>query len=771
MKLSKLPSLSTFAIALTLSSIICSASPLTPEAALSRAMGDKGHKNMPSRTAKDYRLVYTEPRTNSDEAAVYVFATGEKGYMILSADDVAYPVLGYSDRQFDESAMSLGWLKEYARQIEAADSDTPAPDNYPFVDYERIEPMIKTHWGNGTIYRDKTPLIDGKNSHPGDLAVAMAQIMNYHKYPAVGQGQNTYSSKGETLSYDFSTLKLDWDSMLPKYDESCTDEQKSAIAELIYACGVAANMQYDTKESSMTPERGARGLVKFFGYDKGISVNLATYHNLNTWIDKIYNRLAANEPLIYLFYSGIESYSCYICDGYDSEGFFHFNGNKGGSDDGYYRLTSINEYSYTSFIAYNRHCFISNLYTQREGTQAEVNLGFQYGFYISIGDLKPGKLGGLIEVGSLTNHSIETVTGMPMIEFKPKDGMPTYAYIYSKQSVSLKPGETLKSYLIQLPDLAEGQYDMSLKFETEDGNIHPIKNSEYLTMTATVSGQTVSVAYNYDLPIFSKEYFQENIYWEEEFYAEVGFENRSSFTVEKQLYLCAYNAKNKRLAAWCDPITVKLNAFEKTEYTSIYPKFTHFIESERNNDTYYIEFTDMESKDLLPHGLYFHPILPGKCPNPIEIKSFSFIGDRNNADPTNLNIQLSLKNISGIRDLKSEYLIGYSDGKSNHFIDSSCFGDYSMLMPLQEYSSTINMSIDGAEAGKTYNILLAKQHDGKISVIRSIPVTMATSGIEDVTVDGGEGEYYNMQGVRVDKPSHGYYIKRTGTKATKVYVQ
>ena len=98
MKLSKLSSLSTFAIALTLSSIICSASPLTPEAALSRAMGDNGHRNMPSRTAGDYRLVYTEPRPDSDEAAVYVFATGEKGYMILSADVVAYPVLGYSDR-------------------------------------------------------------------------------------------------------------------------------------------------------------------------------------------------------------------------------------------------------------------------------------------------------------------------------------------------------------------------------------------------------------------------------------------------------------------------------------------------------------------------------------------------------------------------------------------------------------------------------------------------------------------------------------------------
>ena len=79
--------------------------------------------------------------------------------------------------------MSLGWIKEYARQIEAADSTTPADDKYPFKEYDRIEPMIKTHWGNGSIYRDHTPQIDGKPCHPGDMAVAMAQIMNYHKYP------------------------------------------------------------------------------------------------------------------------------------------------------------------------------------------------------------------------------------------------------------------------------------------------------------------------------------------------------------------------------------------------------------------------------------------------------------------------------------------------------------------------------------------------------------------------------------------------------------
>ena len=770
MKISKLSSLSVYSIALIFSGI-CHASPLTPEAALSRAMGDKGHKNMPSRTTKDYRLVYTEPRTDSDEAAVYVFATGDKGYMIVSADDAAYPVLGYSDSQFDESAMSLGWLKEYARQIEAADSDTPAPDNYPFVDYERIEPMIKTHWGNGTIYRDHTPLIDGKNSHPGDLAVAMAQIMNYHKYPAVGQGQNTYSSKGETLSYDFSTLKLDWDSMLPKYDESCTDEQKSAIAELIYACGVAANMQYDTKESTTTLEKAARGLVKHFGYDKSINVDYGPYHTLQEWNDMIYRHLVENGPIIYHFYNYRNNpfYSYYICDGYDGEGLFHFNADLGGKNDGYYRLSALSQKSWDN---HSDHCIINNIYPARQDSQAQCNLGLRQNLYISPYSSPEIKIGSLILVGSaLTNHGVEPVTGMPVIEFTSPEGQRTYAYVYPKENHTINPGENIGSYKIRIPEVADGQYNIAFKFQTENGNLHPIKhNLSDRQIVGTVTDKTLDITYESEAAIIADVYPQEDIYWEDEFFVEARIRSLTPRPIEKQLYLCAYNTKSGRLAAWCDPITVNTDTDEEAKYMTIYPKFTHFIESQCNVQTYNIQFVDPQTIDrvISPYGDC--NIYPGKCPDPLKINTFRFLGDSWNADPTNLEIKLSVKNLSGIHDLKSDLVLGLSDGKYIYVIDNSCLGDDAMLMPRQEYEKTIEISMPGAEAGKTYDIMLAKRNGDAIRFEYSLPVTMATSGIEDVTVDGGEAEYYNMQGVRIDNPSHGYYIRRTGGKATKVYV-
>ncbi len=50
------------------------------------------------------------------------------------------------------------------------------------------------------------------------------------------------------------------------------------------------------------------------------------------------------------------------------------------------------------------------------------------------------------------------------------------------------------------------------------------------------------------------------------------------------------------------------------------------------------------------------------------------------------------------------------------------------------------------------------------------------SGVEDVIVDNIEDsnapvEYFNLQGVRVENPSTGLYIKRQGNKVTKVIIR
>ena len=53
------------------------------------------------------------------------------------------------------------------------------------------------------------------------------------------------------------------------------------------------------------------------------------------------------------------------------------------------------------------------------------------------------------------------------------------------------------------------------------------------------------------------------------------------------------------------------------------------------------------------------------------------------------------------------------------------------------------------------------------TVSRTIKV-VPSSGIEDVNSDNIEAEYYNLQGIKVDNPEKGIYIKKQGNKTTKV---
>ena len=49
-----------------------------------------------------------------------------------------------------------------------------------------------------------------------------------------------------------------------------------------------------------------------------------------------------------------------------------------------------------------------------------------------------------------------------------------------------------------------------------------------------------------------------------------------------------------------------------------------------------------------------------------------------------------------------------------------------------------------------------------------------TSGINDVIIDNNDNapvEYYNLQGVLVNNPENGIYIRRQGTKATKIVLK
>ena len=327
---------------------------LSPEEAISRIDVVPGNVFTRS-TDKSLVLKYT---LKDDEAqpSLYVFdKDGSEGFIVLSADDAALPVLGYSDTgTFSPDSVPPQlqyWLKEYSNQIAYMRTHAyPAVEsrsNSSFTDLQAIAPMVKSKWNQGAPYNDYcfTIAADGTEtkSVTGCVATSMAQVMYYYKYPSVGHGSISYKhGDSGTYSMDFSSKAFNWDEMLPTYyPHSYTEEQADAVAYLMKACGYSVRMDYGKGESGASGTAIAGALIDYFGYSNAIQVQTRDFYTYNDWVNMIYNNLKEVGPLVYNG-SALDGGHSFVCDGYDGNGYFHFNWGWGGMSDGYYLLDALN---------------------------------------------------------------------------------------------------------------------------------------------------------------------------------------------------------------------------------------------------------------------------------------------------------------------------------------------------------------------------------------------------------------------------------------------
>ena len=211
--------------------------------------------------------------TNDQQFYVFNGENGE-GFVIVAADDVARPILGYSQiGSIDADNMPDNlrwWLSEYDREIRWAQENGIEQSAETAAEWQKIQtnqnltaatpvvgPLILTKWDQLAPYNNLCPIYDGTNpSATGCVATATAQIMNYWQYPAQGTGSKSYTSatRGFQLSVNFSNSVYRWNSMLNEYSYNDntgyheltepTTSQKSAVAKLMSDVGVACEMDY-----------------------------------------------------------------------------------------------------------------------------------------------------------------------------------------------------------------------------------------------------------------------------------------------------------------------------------------------------------------------------------------------------------------------------------------------------------------------------------------------------------------------------------------------
>lgn len=300
------------------------------------------------------------------ELYFYVFNTdGSSGYVVVAADDKVTPILGYSNEsQFDFSNIAPAlhkWLEGYKDQIRDAvlydiqptEDITTKWESFRNGTYEQsaergtnaVNPLVQTKWGQSPYYNAECPYdnTQGQRAVTGCVATAMAQIMKFWNYPATGIGFHSYQSNSYgTLSANFAGTTYQWSSM-----PNSVNSNNSAVAKIMYHCGVSVDMNYSTTASGawVISSDGAvcaeNSYKTYFGYNPNTIQGLRKANYSETsWLNLIKNELNNSRPVQYAGFGGGAGHT-WVCDGYDQNDFLHMNWGWSGQADAYYFVNNL----------------------------------------------------------------------------------------------------------------------------------------------------------------------------------------------------------------------------------------------------------------------------------------------------------------------------------------------------------------------------------------------------------------------------------------------
>lgn len=205
-------------------------------------------------------VVYS--KVSNEDTLIYIFNMGNEGFVIVAGDYSAVPVLGFSDEgnfiSYNNAAPALlDLLEAYSEKISYLKSQkklncrTKDWDNI-LLHYKNkandnireVKPFITTKWGQEGGYNllcPEYPTATNGHCPTGCVATAMAQIMNYYKYPQRGVGSNSYyHSTFGLISANFASSDYEWSKMTITWNNL----NKEDISKLMFHCGVAVNMNY-----------------------------------------------------------------------------------------------------------------------------------------------------------------------------------------------------------------------------------------------------------------------------------------------------------------------------------------------------------------------------------------------------------------------------------------------------------------------------------------------------------------------------------------------
>jgi len=425
----------------------------------------------------------------------YVFDLQPQGYIVVSADSNLPPIIAYSFTDNFQSDVSkdnilLQMLKAdielrlenveklpeniiKSRNVvwsEFLNEETEVSVN---IDFEQWPPegttptegWIETKWHQNSPYNDFCPMDGDERSIAGCPAVAMAQILNYHKTTnnvAFNDSDDYYHSYGNRFwidndheEYDFPSfpeLNDYLDTLAYHYDNqlSITDEDK---ATLNFACGVAATQVYTSGGS------GTFGVNQ--AYDAYLKFDCNTVELLDNSDTNLHDRLSQNikdalPTHLAVVTPGWDAGHNLVIDGYNTDEYYHLNFGWGGSYDAWYLLPDELPYDLTVIEG-----IIVDIMNNDAGPDLDCNGA------LSWVDIKPGD----VVTGSFTVENI----GDPAseldweIESHPEWGTWTFTPL-NGDDLTPEDGAITVEVSVVAPDKKNKEFDGGIKIVNREAS-------------------------------------------------------------------------------------------------------------------------------------------------------------------------------------------------------------------------------------------------------------------------------------------------------------
>lgn len=289
------------------------------------------------------------------EAPAYHIYTREnnEGFIIVSGDNIARPILGYSfDSITGDSISSLppamqDWLSEIENQImqariQGVRQSAEIAQEWETPTYSSTAMRLTTaQWHQHDPYNQQCPLQMGKRCVTGCVPTAYAILMKYYEFPASGRGETqgyTCEESGVYVASRNLGHSYQWNMMPLEYKNGqYTTQQANSISLLMADIGAAIKADYSVDATGAV--LGHDAIFTHFGYNPGTCKQRKEY-TIDEWYSMLRTELEKQRPILYRG-SSKDGGHAFILDGYTNNNQFYINWGWGGHYNGAFVLDAL----------------------------------------------------------------------------------------------------------------------------------------------------------------------------------------------------------------------------------------------------------------------------------------------------------------------------------------------------------------------------------------------------------------------------------------------